>query len=261
MKNSLCILHTINVSSSHHTSRVNAHSLEDYILMPWGQGVINRIDCIFISHFWTSQTEPNLNGQYLRLLQRDLSQAEWSFVWVDWTCAPQAPRNSLEAKYFARLLETVSYLIRQCSFMYYYPPFQPKLWILYEVAECTFTCLQGMPSTPDAQKFLEHMNEIIKFGVRLVLDKYGYRCTRPQDTLFLTARLELLVIVETLGLDIMTKRWVLDNLTWQPSMNIHLILNNGITLSVNLKEGNLQYGQAEYEFTPFRDLVVAAESG
>lgn len=234
-------------------------SLDEYILLPWGQGMINRDDCVFISHFWRSKEHPDPDGKYLRLLQGDLSQTEWSYAWVDYMCTPQTPRDSPEAKYFTRSLETVSYLIRNCSFMYYYPPFEPRLWVLYEIAEYMFTCVGPWGLTSDVHMFLSHVNEMKQIGVRPVLEKYGYRCTSSQDRAFLTARLEFLVIMRNLNVDIMTKRWVMDALTWQPNTKMTQFLNGG-SLTVDLKGGQLQDGQTRYNFTPFPDISVVADS-
>lgn len=46
--------------------------LNDYILLPASPGFVSRRDCFFLSHFWQSQDDPDLDGEYLRLHQAKL---------------------------------------------------------------------------------------------------------------------------------------------------------------------------------------------
>lgn len=109
--------------------------LDDYILLPASHGYVTRTECFFVSHFWQSDNDPDPGGKYLKLVQMELALQSWSYVFVDWTCLPQCPRSDTEKAYFLRALETMPAIIRNCGFMWNYPPFKPKLWILYEVAE------------------------------------------------------------------------------------------------------------------------------
>ncbi|KAM7187004.1 hypothetical protein V8F33_011476 [Rhypophila sp. PSN 637] len=106
-------------------SRLN---LDDYVLLPATSGwFVRRDESFFTSHSWRSATEPDPGGKYLKLLQHDLGQQEWSYVWLDWTCAPQHPRTEEEDRCFGRTLQTMSGIIRNCGFGWYYPPFEPRL--------------------------------------------------------------------------------------------------------------------------------------
>lgn len=70
--------------------------LEDFVLLPATLGSVSRLDCMFLSHYWTSRDYPDPYGQALQLNQNQLRDQEWSYVWVDWTCTPQAPRSPAE---------------------------------------------------------------------------------------------------------------------------------------------------------------------
>ena len=59
---------------------------------------------------------------------------------------PQTPRLLPEEAYFNRCLRTMSGIIHNCGFIYFYPPFEPRLWIMYEITEYVLTSrrLQGL---------------------------------------------------------------------------------------------------------------------
>lgn len=97
-------------------------------------------------------------------------------------------------KYFRRTLATVSGIIRNCAFVWFYPPFEARLWILYEIAEYTLTCSDSFMLTADIQHFVDHVGEMVRDGVRQVLNRYDYKCTFEYDRALLTSRLELLVL-------------------------------------------------------------------
>ncbi|KAK7216562.1 hypothetical protein V2G26_004565 [Clonostachys chloroleuca] len=103
--------------------------LDDYVLFPASDGFVTRQECVFVSHFWQKPDDPDPNSKYLRLIQKELKQQTWSCIWVDWSCIPQHPRNEKEEAYFLRSLKTMSGIIRNCCFMWHYPPFEPRLWI------------------------------------------------------------------------------------------------------------------------------------
>jgi hypothetical protein len=128
--------------------------LDDYVLLPASPGFVMRRDCFFVSHFWRTQDHPDLDGEYLHLHQAELESQTWSYIWVDWTCMPQSPRLLPEEAYFHRYLQTMSGIIRNCSFTYFYPPFEPRLWILYEITEYVLTCSGGIGIISDIEPFL-----------------------------------------------------------------------------------------------------------
>ena len=191
--------------------------LEDYILVPASLGFVNRNDCFFVSHFWRTSSHPDPDGKYLRLYQDELRTQSWTYIWVDWTCIPQDLRTPAAERYFLRSLETMSGIIRNCGVTWFYPPFEARMWILYEVAEYTLTCSQSFEATPDMNKFKNHVQEMLQTGVLSVLDRYGYTCSYERDRAFLTSWLEILVLLTRLRIDIDDIRRVMDNMTWGDS--------------------------------------------
>lgn len=236
--------------------------LDDYVLLPATNGFVNRKDCFFVSHFWLSKDDPDPSGKYLRLTQDELRQQTWSYIWLDWTCAPQHPRSQIEEAYFRRTLQTMSGIIRNSGFMWFYPPFEPRLWILYEVAEYTLTCSREVEVTEDIREFAEHVKEMLRVGVRSTLAKYGYRCTYDRDMEFLTSWLEVLVLLRTLDLDIDLVRRLLDNLTWFPTSQAIEFQTTKGTAELCRYEGTFKFhGSGElHRFTPFPKWVSPLSS-
>ncbi|KAH7020360.1 hypothetical protein EDB80DRAFT_221322 [Ilyonectria destructans] len=232
--------------------------LDDYVFFPASNGFVTRDECLFLSHFWRTQDDPDPGGEYLCLVQRELKQQNWSYIWVDWTCMPQHPRNQKEEAYFLRSLKTMPGIIRNCGFMWYYPPFEPRLWILYEIAEYTLTCLGGLQglTTPDIKEFADHINEMLQVGVRSTLNKHGYRCTYDRDKEFLTSWLEVLVLLRKLFIDIDDVGRLLDHLTWSPSTEIiQLFTMNGL-VEICRFQGTLILNGDRHTFTPFPKWMV-----
>lgn len=236
--------------------------LDDYVLFPALNGFVMRNECFFVSHFWRSKTDPDPGGEYLRLVQDDLRHEKWSYIWVDWTCAPQHPRTPKEETYFLRTLQTMSGIIRNCGFTWRYPPFEPRLWILYEVAEYALTADLGLASveTPDAQEFADHIREMLRDGVRPVLDKHGYKCTDERDKKFLTSWLEVLVLLTNLGLDIGETRRIFDYLTWHRHLGTMVLKTSSGVLELCRFDGKLSFQGRSYSFTPFFQLVSLPSS-
>lgn len=227
--------------------------LDDYVLLPALRGFVMRRDCFFVSHFWRTQDHPDPDGEYLRLHQAELESQTWLYIWVDWTCMPQSPRSLPEEAYFHRCLRTMSGIIRNCGFIYFYPPFEPRLWILYEVTEYVLTCSGGIGMTSDIKPFLQHIDEMLETGVQATLAKYGYRCSFDRDRQYLTSWLELLVLLRRLHFSIDTIRNIMDHLTW------FNVLGTQCYPGVELKrfEGTLVVNGKMHTFTPFPQWVSA----
>lgn len=229
--------------------------LDDYILLPASHGYVTRTECFFVSHFWQSDNDPDPGGRYLKLVQMELALQSWSYVFVDWTCLPQCPRSDTEKAYFLRALETMPAIIRNCGFMWNYPPFQPKLWILYEVAEYSLTCDGGIEVTPDNKEFVDHVKEMREVGVRATLSRHGYNCKVERDKGFITAWLELLVLLKRLLIDVGNIRHIMDNLTWFPvTGNMYINTPKGLVM-LHPFEGTLTLGGEDHTFTPFPQWV------
>lgn len=225
--------------------------LDDYVLIPAARGYVWRTDCFFVSHFWRDRKNPDPDGQTLRLHQAELKAQTWSYIWVDWTCLPQHPRSPSEETYFHHGLRTMSGIIRNAAFIYFYPPFRPRLWILYEVAEYYLTCSGGLPKTHDIELFLEHIDEMIEKGVQKTLEKHRYHCYEDRDRQYLTSWLELLVLFQQLKVDIDLVRMIMDNMTWSDAGSLTYL---GL-LELNRYEGSLTYLGDKHTFTPFPKWV------
>jgi hypothetical protein len=126
--------------------------LEDYILLPAMMGSVSRRECFFVSHFWQSKDDPDPGGKYLRLHQRELRPQAWLYIWIDWTCMPQEPRTKSEEAYFERALIYMPLIIQNSEFTWFYPPFEPRLWILYEITQFTFTYSGELPPVEDIKE-------------------------------------------------------------------------------------------------------------
>jgi hypothetical protein len=231
--------------------------LDDYVLLPAASpGFVTRLDCFFVSHFWRTQDHPDPDGEYLRLHQAELESQKWSYIWVDWTCMPQSPRLLLEQAYFHRCLRTMSGIIRNCGFTYFYPPFEPRLWILYEITEYVLTCSGGIGMTSDIEPFLQHIDEMIETGVQATLAKHGYRCSYDRDRQYLTSWLELLVLLKRLHISIDTIRTIMDHMTWFPTLRTQCYSGG----ELNRFEGTLVVQGEMHTFTPFPQWVSAKNS-
>ncbi|KAL2879867.1 hypothetical protein SGCOL_004913 [Colletotrichum sp. CLE4] len=225
--------------------------LDDYVLLPALKNFVMRSECFFVSHFWTTSDDPDPSGDNLRLHQMELGLQSWSHIWVDWSCLPQHPRTEVEEAYFLPGLETMPGIIRNCGFIWFYPSFQPRLWILYEITEYTLTCDNGIEETEDNKEFVKHIREMEETGVRSVLSKYGYRCSDDRDKDYLTSCLEILCYLRRFGIDIVEVRRLMSDILWfsfTPDMmyQSHLGL-----VQIWRFEGALEFQGKRYEFTPY----------
>jgi hypothetical protein len=80
----------------------------------------------------------------------------------------------------------MSGIIRNCGSSYFYPPFEPRLWILYEIAEYWLTNFDGIGITDDNETFPKHIQKMAFSGVQATLTKYAYRCSYDRDRQYLT---------------------------------------------------------------------------
>jgi hypothetical protein len=171
---------------------------DEYILLPVSYGFANNANCFFVSHYWRTPEHPDPDGVDLRMFIHYLGNEDWSYIWVDWTCMPQNPRTELQTNYFKKMLQCIPMVVRDCAFMWKYPEFEPRAWILYEVAE--YVLNHSGPITADdptdIMPFLRHVTEMTETSVESVLKKHGYKCTNQSDLRMLTGWLELLVVLK-----------------------------------------------------------------
>ena len=105
------------------------------------------------------------------LFRTDLAHQEWSYIWVDWTYLPQAPRSEVQQTYFQKMLRFIPMLIRDSAFEWRFHSFQPRAWVLLEVAGYIINHTEPF-ITPDMYNFASHADEMFEAEVRPVVSKY-----------------------------------------------------------------------------------------
>lgn len=243
-----------------HFTEWSEDKLDGYVLMPAIPGFIFRSHHFFISHFWHTETHPDPEGVDLRLNQGVLEGQSWEYVWVDWSCVPQTrarrePGLIIGADAYAqRCLRNVSDVIREAGFTYYYPDvWEPRLWILWEVAEYHWTSELPLDHSSDLEPFVRHVREMATEGVQKTLQKYGYRCREEADRRYLVSWLELGALLRKLCLSVTSVRMILRELT--PFENEGMLFvtcpgDDGPVVSVDKFAGILESEGETYHFTP-----------
>ena len=66
--------------------------------------------------------------------------------------------------------------------MWYYPVFKPSMWVLFEVAVNSLTCVRERPYPDDVKKLTDHIEEMLQIGVRPTLSKHGTWGTAASTT-------------------------------------------------------------------------------
>lgn len=234
--------------SQNRIKRWSCNELDDYVLLPASPGFVSRRDCFFVSHFWCTQDNPDPNGKCLRLHQAELKPQTWSYIWVDRTCLPQSPRAPQEQEYFRRCLKTISGIIRNCGFIYFYPSFEPRFWILCEITEYVLTCDGGILITSDIKPYLQHVDEMLETGVQATLKKHSYRCSNGSDRQYLTPWPELPVLLRRL-VHVEDIRKIMDDMTWLDLVQVQIY--SGVELELNRFEGTLIVNGKTHTFAPF----------
>jgi len=182
----------------------------------------------------------------MRLFREDLANADWSYVWVDWTCLPQAPRSEAQQAYFQRKLEGIPMLIRNCGFEWRFSTFRPRAWILFEVA--VFMLAQrSYTITADLKPFISHVMEMFGKGVHTVISNHQYACTEGSDLQLITGWLELLLILAKVVPDITERRDILD---FAERSSVGLYTNLGYGIKIDKRQGVLSYLGTTYKFNP-----------
>ncbi|KAI9770342.1 MAG: hypothetical protein M1839_003219 [Geoglossum umbratile] len=230
------------------------HRLDEYVLLPIDYGFVNKQDCFFVSHYWRTKQHPDPEAVDLSLMRQDLEKIKWSYIWVDWTCLPQVPRSEVQEWYFNKILQCIPMLIRDCAFEWRFPTFEPRAWILLEVAENVF-CHKGFIWTDDNRPFILHLQEMLAHGVRPVVDKYGYKCTSKSDLRLIIGWLEIhIILVKILRDDMATKRQILDHINKPETGCLVLYDLAKSDITVDKAKGFISYNGATYKFTPIYHL-------
>jgi hypothetical protein len=78
----------------------------------------------------------------------------------------------VQQEYFTRMLRFIPALLRDCAFEWRFPDFEPRAWILFEVAEYVLTHNGELTITSDMQPFVSHTAEMITEGVRPIISRH-----------------------------------------------------------------------------------------
>jgi hypothetical protein len=225
--------------------------LDEYILLPICYGFVNNNDCFFVSHYWHTREHPDPEGHDMRLFREDLVREEWSYIWVDWTCMPQAPRNDAQQTYFKKILYCIPMLVRDCAFEWRFPTFEPRAWILFEVAEFILNHRRYIETT-DIKPFIQHVFDMLEEGVRPVVSNHGYICTNGGDLQLVIGWLEVLVILVKIIPHVGMRQKILD---WVNNANLGCVSEPLLGLVIDKARGVISCNGTTYQFTPvFRSL-------
>lgn len=231
----------------------SAGRLDEYILLPIDYGFANNRDCFFVSHFWRTPHHPDPKGEDLRLIRQDFADnpdQEWSYIWVDWTCMPQGDENGdrsdLEKRYFKKMLRCIPMIVRDCGFTWRFPAFEPRAWILYEVAEYAVNHKEHI-LTDDNETFIAHLREMAKQGVEAVVKKYGYRCTNKGDEKLVIGWIELLIILATVVPNVGQRQEIFD---WINKGEIGKMTIENLGLHIDKAQGVITSNGRTFHFNP-----------
>lgn len=232
--------------------------LEEYILLPVEAGFVNNRDCFFVSHYWRTQEHLDPNGEDYLLVHGDLNKQEWSYLWLDWTCMPQLPRSATQETYFRRMLARIPALIRDSAYTWRFPDFQPRLWVLYEVAESVLgSPLLWDDPTPDVAPFVADVLAMTKVGVTQIIQQRGYCCTNDGDEELVIGCLEILVIFSRISLLPVDRKRILDSLMTPTFGDTSYWSGMGV-IKVDKHAGIISHNGTKYRFTPIFKLARAA---
>ncbi|THU98589.1 hypothetical protein K435DRAFT_777365 [Dendrothele bispora CBS 962.96] len=225
------------------------NNLEAYILLPLSYGFVNNQDCFFVSHYWRSREHPDPTGHDMDLFREDMNSLEWSYVWVDWTCMPQNPRTKLQQRYFRKMLQFIPPLVRDCAFEWRFATFEPRAWILSEVAEYVLNHKEYI-ITDDMKPFLSHLTEMFVDGVQPVISRHKYACTNGSDMRLLIGWLEVLVILFKIVPDTSSRQSICDMINRD---YVGSYFNTELGLRVDKYKGVISYKGFDHNFTPVFD--------
>jgi hypothetical protein len=69
----------------------------------------SSLDKVFVSYRWLSRDHPDPDGRQLKLLQRYVKPD--AFYWIDYTCLPQPPMNTVDAALLSQSLARLTSLL------------------------------------------------------------------------------------------------------------------------------------------------------
>ncbi|KAK2735078.1 hypothetical protein FQN57_001358 [Myotisia sp. PD_48] len=224
-------------------------SLERYVLIPREGRFANPEDCVFISHYWRTQSHPDPDGEDLQQLQGLFLEGYWpqsNYIWLDWTCLPQWERTEPQQRYFSRALQSIPRLVRDCSFMAHFPDFRPRLWVLLEVAAFTFNRSEPI-GLPCIDSFRNHLSQMKESSVRHVIDKYGYRCTNNGDRDWVINWLDMLLALLRSVPSVHTRREILNAID---NSEVRNCIHQETGMEIDKERGTLRTNGIVHQFNP-----------
>lgn len=227
--------------------------LDRYVILPIDYGFVNSQDCYFISHFWRTKFHPDPEGTDLSQFREDLQDQEWSYVWLDWTCMPQVPRSENENRYFRKMLRSIPLLVQDCAFEWRFPTFEPRAWVLFEVATWLLNHSRTGWPTDDMAPFARHVGEMVSNGVIPTLEKHEYRCTTQGDMRLVTGWMEILVILFKIIPDMRIRQDTISHI-FAPFVGSYS--NPVIGLAVDKSAGTITLNGTVHIFTPVFALTL-----
>jgi tetratricopeptide (TPR) repeat protein len=159
---------------------------------------------------------------------------------------PQQERTEMQRQYFKRALKRIPTLVRDCTFTWRFPKFEPRLWVLFEVAEFTLNRSRPGPLA-DIEPFMIHLSEMNRVGVKFVIDKHGYECTNQSDSQLVIGWLEILLALYKIVPSIRTRRDILNAID-DPMVGTCLHEESGI--AIDKDKGIVTANGKTYEFNP-----------
>ncbi|KAG0001670.1 hypothetical protein BGZ80_006138, partial [Entomortierella chlamydospora] len=230
----------------------DSNCLDTYILLPLDYGFVNNRDCFFISHFWRTRSHPDPEGIDMSLFRDDLRDQQWSYVWIDWTCLPQAPRSKEEDRYFRKMLRSIPLLVQDCGFGWRFPTFEARAWVLFEVATFLLNHKPPFPITDDLETFFIHVNEMVRDGVQPTLKKHGYQCTNQSDLSLVTGWMEILVILFKTVPNVRDRQEIIDAIYAPVAGSLK---HFGLNLEIDKSAGTITIDGTIHKFTPIYQLT------
>ncbi len=165
---------------------------------------------------------------------------------------PQEPRSPLEEAYNLLIMQTMPAMIQECGFAFFYPQFEARLWILFEIAVYHLTCLAGIDTAaPEVARFADHIREMVNTGVATVLQNHGYSCSNALDRRFLTAWLEVLVILAQQQIPLRDLRNIIQQLTVFAHTDQATLLTEKGAVELRRFTGAIVLYGTRHTFTPF----------
>ena len=141
-------------------------NLEDFVIFPLGEGIINNTDFLFFSHFWRTPNHPDPEGVDLKYLQIDLDNDPAHYFWIDYCCVPQTSKNKVCTAYVEKSLFKIPYLIQNCAWDYRYiaNDNRNRAWIFFETFIHHLCSISVPQITKKNLKYYRLMHEFLNSG-------------------------------------------------------------------------------------------------